>query len=357
MAMCKVKSGILDNATLYCKTPETPENDQGWVGFANQSIKKHLFFFKISKDNNIHVPEQEEPYILEINQSYLDTLDTGDIVEIFPYNIPKAKEIDLIFNSEQHPLILQGNWTSVLKKELNGVIFDSGMPFNLTTTITHSGRSIPTRVQGLAAVSSPMFPVEIGEFTTIRLRKMLATEYAKSRNYLSSMKSNRIKEFQQQLKHQFSNIIDTLKLKIDTKSSESLYFYEVNGEEFDDALKGVFSSYESHNISKKKAENSFVSSKSFIIRKNLKPIYLIEYILTSASLKNKGSVNIISYSDNLESSEKMTSGILESINKLYRGLKGSSKSISRTCPHCGAQIKENQEMTDNCIYCKRPLSV
>ena len=355
MTLCKVKSGIFDQVTLYSQTPEELEkNNHGWVGYATRSTKEHLFFFKVS--NFKHIPDQEEPFILEINQFYLDTLNTGDYVDIFPYSIPKAKDIDLIINSEQHPLILQSDWTTILRKELEGEILDSGMPFQVSPTITHQGRSIPARIQGLAAVSSPMFPVEIGEFTTIRLRKMVTTEFAKSRSYLASIKSDRIKEFQQQLKNQFSTIIDSLKLKIDTKSSDSLYFYDVEGKDLDDALKSVFSSYESHNISQEQTENSFVSSKSFIIRENFKPIYLIEYILTSASAKNKGSVNITAYSNDLESSEKLTTGILESIKEIYRGLKGSGKKVSNNCPHCGAPIKENQEKTDNCVYCKRSLS-
>ena len=101
MPTCKVKSGIFDQVTLYSKTPETPENeDQGWVGFATQSTKEHIFFFKISK--HVHNSDQEEPFILEINQIYLDTLNSGDFVEIFPYNIPEAKEVDFIFNSDEH---------------------------------------------------------------------------------------------------------------------------------------------------------------------------------------------------------------------------------------------------------------
>ncbi|MHA1585043.1 MAG: hypothetical protein ACTSWL_07290 [Promethearchaeota archaeon] len=310
----KLNPQLVKNGTLEL-SPSHPKVKTGekFIALSDQINKQYSFVIKIVeiKEN----PGFKGIPILTLDKQLVGMLGKGDLVDLFPYNIPIAEEVTLGI-SAKNTLITPGNWTATIKDLLENKTLDCGekikVPINFKDNIMI--------LRGFATKSKPEFPIQIGSTTQIFLKK-----YAEDK--LTGLKD----EFEQQKQDRTQNIREGIYQSLlrninnsDLASVSETINFNINNSSpylFDQSIMNLFTRFE---IFKEKIHGSekktFNCSRTLIIHEQGIPKEVIEYQFNYS--KMNGTILLKIYAENPVRAEENAQKYKKEILTIHEGLRG-----------------------------------
>jgi hypothetical protein len=321
----------------------------GQTCIAISSIRSKKFSFMVQVLEVEKDPSVKKIPILEVDKYLSGILSGGDLVELFPYNLPEATKL-LVGVSDKLIGVTPGDWTATLKEPLMGNPYDLGDQVKAAVSSGSAGGVMIIR--GKVLNTHPKAPVTVGSGTQIVLKKFSESKLIGRRNQMEQMKADRADELKDVIRADLIDIIAQTKTEL-TMHSESFDFDSSDPMVLNQTITGMFAGYQMIDDTLVNNPDNFSSSRSYVVRDQTGIKEIIEIQITAA--KDHGTVLIRLYSESIARARDFAYDIKSNLRSLGKGLKEEATSVNTECPFCGGDLDVNQVDAEGnvwCMYCQ-----
>lgn len=310
----KLKPELIKNGKLIMSSKENSLlTEQTYIALSFHSSKKYSFVVKI---DDIEINSEINENILIANKNLTGLLGENDLVELYPYNVPRAKEMIFII-SDEYRTITPGDWTASIKDIIVNNIYDLGDDLKIPLEL--AGKILILR--GKLIESTPQAPVQCDTTTKVILKKDTKDIID---DQLSLIEKQKIERTDVLSKAIFDDLINNIqRVKLENKIlSLDLNLKGINARIFDEAIIGLFDSY---NLFKEEliddTKSKFVISRDFVYQKDNIPQEVISYRLTTT--KDHGTLLIECKALDNDKADTLLNSFKNSILNIHMGFKES----------------------------------
>ena len=313
---------------------------------------------KFSIISRIEGFKYEDEGFIYIDKRILGNLAENDEVFILKYNPAEAKKLYMKI-SEDHPLIINGDWTEVIKPYLLNQLIDLGK--EIMAPIPY-GENPPINVYGIINSTSPPPPVMVTDQTRIFIEKLPKEKISMIEDGILSFKEERVNPLVEGIKRNTNELIQRVKEGNYPGKGITYVFKSIDPVVMAKTVLNIFSNLKIIDEPTEERfegmDQSYLMRAVFLSKSDLNSFEIINVQIIAS--KNSGSL-VLWISG--ETDEKINSVLMtydKRISELKQILEQKIEVQSLSCPECGAdlpiqQIDVNGKVT--CTNCQTILYV